>query len=313
MKEINIEQGTREWLAWRADKYTGSNAPKVMDDSPYIKRFNYLSEVLTGATKPVSKTTQQIFEKGHAAEAAARPIVEDILSKTEGTAMTLKPACVEMDPRSWPYDTEMKEEIYTALNGKMAASLDGLSQDGKIVFEHKLYNKKLVEAINEGVLPGHIIWQLEHNMLVTGATRSVFVTSDGTPHNMSLMWYDADRLAQAALIRGWFQFQKDLKTHEPVEVVAECAEPEWVEIESKLDGIEDQIQSLTELKKQLREKAEAFCNGRKILGARWSGASQKTKGSVQWAQVVKAEAPDADLEGYRAPDKEVFVLRRNKK
>jgi membrane-bound ClpP family serine protease len=44
-----------------------------------------------------------------------------------------------------------------SLEGKMATSLDGLSQDGTIIFEHKLWNSKLNESIEDGELPNHIV------------------------------------------------------------------------------------------------------------------------------------------------------------
>jgi predicted phage-related endonuclease len=311
VKRIDIEQGTPEWLEWRKGFKTGSNAPKALGDSPYQSRHAYMTELLNGTSKPIHKKTAEIFQKGHDSEAAARPIVEQILSQTEGRPITLAPACCEMEESDWP--KEIPQPMRESLEGKMAASLDGLSEDGTIIFEHKLWNLKLNEAIEEGELPNHIVWQLEHNMLVTGAKQAIFVTSDGTSNKMALMIYEASLFTQAALIAGWYQLGVDLKEHQPIEVIDGKASEEWTVIENDLNEVDAHLSDLTEKKKQLREKAEEFCAGRKVEGSGWTGSPQKMKGSVNWAKAIKGEAPQINLEDYRSPDKEIFVLRRNKK
>jgi len=311
VKRIDITQGTPEWLAWRKGFKTGSNAPKALGDSPYQSRHAYMTELLNGTSKPIHKKTAEIFQKGHDAEAAARPIVEQIFSQTEGRPITLAPACCEMEESDWP--KEIPRPMRESLGGKMAASLDGLSEDGTIIFEHKLWNSKLNESIDKGELPNHIVWQLEHNMLVTGAKQAIFVTSDGTAEKMSLMIYQANLFTQAALVAGWYQLDIDLLEHQPVEVIDGKTNKEWVELENSLDAIDTQLLELTEKKKQLREQAEEFCAGRKVEGSGWTGSPQKMKGSVNWAKAIKGEAPEINLEDYRSPDKEIFVLRRNKK
>tara|TARA_R110001592_G_scaffold176496_2_gene416049 strand:- start:3394 stop:4329 length:936 start_codon:yes stop_codon:yes gene_type:complete len=311
VKRIDIEQGTPEWLEWRKGFKTGSNAPKALGDSPYQSRHAYMTELLNGTSKPIHKKTAEIFQKGHDAEAAARPIVEQILSQTEGRPITLAPACCEMEESDWP--KEIPRPMRESLEGKMAASLDGLSQDGTIIFEHKLWNSKLNEAIDEGELPNHIVWQLEHNMLVTGAKQAIFVTSDGTSNKMALLIYEASMFTQAALVAGWYQLGVDLQEHQPIEIIDGKASEEWTVIENDLNEIDAQLSDLTEKKKQLRERAEEFCAGRKVEGSGWTGSPQKMKGSVNWAKAIKGEAPQINLEDYRSPDKEIFVLRRNKK
>ena len=311
MKRIDIEQGTPEWLEWRKGFKTGSNAPKALGDSPYQSRHAYMTELLNGTSKPIHKKTAEIFQKGHDSEAAARPIVEQILSQTEGRPITLAPACCEMEESDWP--KEIPQPMRESLEGKMAASLDGLSEDGTIIFEHKLWNSKLNEAIDEGELPNHIVWQLEHNMLVTGAKQAIFVTSDGTSNKMALMIYEASLFTQAALIAGWYQLGIDLQEHQPIKVIDGKGSEEWTVIENDLNEVDAHLSDLTEKKKQLREKAEEFCAGRKVEGSGWTGSPQKMKGSVNWAKAIKGEAPQINLEDYRSPDKEIFVLRRNKK
>ena len=311
MKIVDLEQGEDPWHEWRKLFWTGSNAPKALGDSPYTSRDAFLTEVVTGKSPPVSDFLKGKFKEGHEAEAFARPIVEEILSGELGQPVTLQPACCEMEASDWPKNTPQK--FIDRLDGEMACSLDGLSEDGKIIFEHKLFNQKLISAIAAGVLPNHIVWQLEHNLLVTGAEKAFFVTSDGTRENMGMFSYTRDTFAQSALIAGWYQFTQDLLTHSPVEVVDGSDDEQWQRIESGLDAIKNQIDELKETESSLRKEAKAFCAGRKVKGAMWTGATHKTQGNVNWAALAKAEAPKADYEKYRGESAEIFSLRRNKK
>ncbi|MGH8333688.1 MAG: YqaJ viral recombinase family protein, partial [Pseudomonas sp.] len=70
------EQGSSEWLALRANSYTASEAPAMMSASKYQTRTDLLKLKKTGIAPDVSQAQQRIFDKGHATEAMARPILE---------------------------------------------------------------------------------------------------------------------------------------------------------------------------------------------------------------------------------------------
>lgn len=70
-------------------------------------------------------------------------------------------------------------------------------------------------------LEPHYYWQLEQQLLVSGAERVIFVCSDGTEQNFVSMEYRPVRGRAEQLIEGWKQFEADLEAYEPVEAVAE--------------------------------------------------------------------------------------------
>ncbi|NWC11895.1 YqaJ viral recombinase family protein [Pseudomonas agarici] len=202
MKIHNVAQGSAEWLALRAKFRTASEAPAMMGASKYQTRTDLLAAKKTGITPDVTPSQQFIFDKGHATEALARPLTEALIG----------------------------EELYpiVATEGNLLASMDGATMLGETLFEHKLWNESVVAQVKAGDLAPHYYWQLEQQLLVSGAERVIFVCSDGTPENFVHMEYRPVAGRAAQLIEGWKQFDADLEVFEPqatvIEVVAATIE-----------------------------------------------------------------------------------------
>ncbi|PIB51799.1 Heme peroxidase [Pseudomonas sp. 2588-5] len=191
MKIHNVAQGSAEWLALRAKFRTASEAPAMMGASKYQTRTDLLAAKKTGITPDVTPSQQFIFDKGHATEALARPLTEALIG----------------------------EELYpiVATEGNLLASMDGATMLGETLFEHKLWNESVVAQVKAGDLAPHYYWQLEQQLLVSGAERVIFVCSDGTPENFVHMEYLPVAGRAAQLIEGWKQFEADLATFEMAE------------------------------------------------------------------------------------------------
>ena len=188
MKIHNVAQGSAEWLALRAQYRTASEAPAMMGASKYQTRTDLLAAKKTGVSPDVTPSQQFIFDKGHATEAMARPLAEELIG----------------------------EELYpiVATEGNLLASMDGATMLGETLFEHKLWNESVVAQVKAGDLAPHYYWQLEQQLLVSGAERVIFVCSDGTPENFVHMEYRPVAGRAAQLIEGWKQFEADLVNFE---------------------------------------------------------------------------------------------------
>lgn len=183
-------QGSESWHALRGKFFTASEAPAMMGTSKYQTRTDLLALKKSGIALEISSSQQYIFDKGHAAEASARPIVEAMIG----------------------------EELYPIVGslGELLASLDGATMLGDVLFEHKLWNESLAGQVATGGLEPHYYWQLEQQLYVSGASKVIFVCSDGTEENFVSMEYTpvAGRIEQ--LLAGWEQFKKDLVEFVPV-------------------------------------------------------------------------------------------------
>ncbi|UOK36349.1 YqaJ viral recombinase family protein [Pseudomonas palleroniana] len=188
MKIHNVAQGSAEWLALRAQYRTASEAPAMMGASKYQTRTDLLAAKKTGITPDITPSQQFIFDKGHATEALARPLTEALIG----------------------------EELYpiVATEGNLLASMDGATMLGETLFEHKLWNESVVAQVKAGELEPHYYWQLEQQLLVSGAERVIFVCSDGTAENFVHMEYRPVAGRGAQLLEGWKQFEADLANFE---------------------------------------------------------------------------------------------------
>ena len=195
MKVHNVQQGTPEWHALRSNYFTASEAPAMMGASKYQTRNDLLALKKTGIVPEVTPQQQAIFDRGHATEELARPLVEEMIG----------------------------EELYPIVgtSGNLLASMDGATMLGDTLFEHKLWNATLAAAVLAGELEPHYYWQLEQQLLVSGAERVIFVCSDGTHDNFVHMEYRPAAGRREQLVAGWAQFEEDLGAFEVKEAKVE--------------------------------------------------------------------------------------------
>lgn len=193
METLDLIQGTPEWKAARLNYFTASEAPAMLGLSRHMTRTELLDYKATGIDKPVDAATQWRFDEGHRVEALARVIVERSLG--------------DLFPVTG----------HAVVDGlPLLASFDGITMDDSVIWENKAYNKDLVQDVIANELSGHYWPQLEQQLLISGAEKVWFTTSDGTPDNTHGCWYKSVPERRAQLLAGWRQFAADLKDHQPV-------------------------------------------------------------------------------------------------
>ncbi len=200
MINLNVQQGSQEWLDARLSAFNASEAPVMMGCHPNMTRDELLEAKATCNPKTYSDFVEKrVFAKGHETEAKARPILEE----------------------------QIGEELYpvSGKNGQYQASFDGLTLMQDTGFEHKQWNADLARRVKAGDVPDYIYWQLEHQLFVCpDLERIILVVSDGTPDNWVQFAYERGHAPERAaqLIAGWKQFSADLKAFRPVMKTAEA-------------------------------------------------------------------------------------------
>ncbi len=200
----DVQQGSQEWLDLRNKFFPASDAPAMMGVSPYKTREDLLKERSTGIIPEVDAATQKRFDDGHRFEALARALAEEIIG----------------------------EELFPVVGseGKYSASFDGLTMLEEICFEHKTASGALIDAIEAGNLPEHYRIQMEQQLMVSGASKCLFMASKWTENDQLVIkrscWYEPDMKLRERIIAGWEKFEEDLKNYTPREVKeAPKAEP----------------------------------------------------------------------------------------
>ena len=194
----DVQQGTAGWHALRAQHFTASEAPAMMGVSPYLTRSELLKRKAMGIPDDeIDSNKAALFKAGHDAEKGYRPIAEDEIGDD------LYPVTGTLEVQGLP----------------LLSSFDGLTLGRDIGFEHKLWSSKVVSQLQQAGEPApHHYWQLEQQLLVSGADRIMFVTSDGTAERSQRVWYESKPERRAALIAGWKQFQNDMARYAPTEI-----------------------------------------------------------------------------------------------
>ncbi|MDW9242411.1 YqaJ viral recombinase family protein [Burkholderia cepacia] len=189
-------QGSQEWLSHRANYWNASDAPAMMGVSPYKTRSELLREKATGAIREVDDYTQSLFDDGHRFEALCRPLAEEIV----GT---------ELYPVSMSY-------------GRMAASLDGITMLGNVIWEHKSLNDAIRAATCGADLPIYLRVQMEQQFEVSDAEKCLFQASrwdaEGNLLEEVHHWYESDPELRKQVTDGWLQFEADLAAYIPVDI-----------------------------------------------------------------------------------------------
>lgn len=200
---INHEQGSAAWHQHRHEHFNASDAPAMLGCSPYKTRSALLQETTTGIVDAeIDAATARRFADGHRFEALARPLAEQIIGE-------------ELAP-------------LVLADGKYSASFDGLTFVGDVAFEHKTLGNGLREAMREGCtgadLPLHYRAQMEHQAMVSGCERILFMASqwdaEGALIEERHCWYEPDAELRARIVAGWAQFEKDVAAYVPTEPVA---------------------------------------------------------------------------------------------
>lgn len=192
----SLVQGSPEWHAHRANFWNASDAPAMMGVSPYKSRSDLLQEKATGIVREVDDYTQGLFDSGHRFEALARSLAEEVVGSD------LYPVSIS--------------------NGKLAASLDGLTIGEDVQWEHKSINDAIRAAESAADLPLYLRVQMEHQYAVSGAERCLFQATcwDDAGNLLEEIhhWYEPDLDLREQIISGWDQFERDLAAYQPREL-----------------------------------------------------------------------------------------------
>lgn len=292
----HVQQGSSEWLSLRTGYPTASEAPAAQGVSRYQNRSELVRQKATGITPEHDSHALRRFAEGHAAEAAARPIAEEFIGDE------LSPVTMTAEVDGLP----------------LLASLDGLDFDGAISWECKLWNEGLAEQVRTNNLAPNYTVQMDQQQLVSGAQRTLFTCSDGTPERTVHCWYESTEEKKAAVVAHWRQFQKDVAAYDPAaeRAAAVVAEP----IES-LPAVAVQLQGSLAVVSNLDQVAvavRAFIDGmvakpatdQEFADAEAECKALKSGEEAMKAAVASALAQVSDVEAFTRTANDLANLMR---
>ena len=206
MKTHDIDQGTPEWAAMRREFFCASDAPAIMGQSPYETRAQYIRRKISGVDLEISDFQKALQARGHEAERYMIGRAEAFL-KDEGIETDLFPSVVSSTVNGLP----------------MLASLDGMSLEGEILWENKIFNKEKIADIEAGKRTCDY-YQVQHQLMITGADRCLYTLGDQDGQKARHFWIERDDAEIQKLIAAWKLVAEEVaKGEAPPEVVPEVA------------------------------------------------------------------------------------------
>lgn len=141
MEEIKLEQGSNEWHKLRKSKLGASDAPVILNKSPWKTPYQLFEEKLG----LYNTTENSAMRRGTQLEPVALQVYNDL------TGHDASPTCI----------------LHSDIDYLMA-SLDGLSKDKSISVEIKCPGRNDHELAKEGRVPEKYYFQLQHQLAVLG-------------------------------------------------------------------------------------------------------------------------------------------------
>ena len=200
---LKLVQGTPAWHAHRAQFRNASESAAVMGLSPWQTPYQ-LWQVRTGRMEvPVTAPMRH----GTEMEPKARAAYE------EQTGLIMQPLVLT--------------------DGDYSASLDGITLEGDLLLEvkcpYKGQSSSLWQAVSVGEVPEHYRIQVQHQLMVAGATLAHLWVFDGSEG--ILVEIRRDEATVAAIRAAWDVFQKYLDSDTPPPLTerdtVERTDPVW--------------------------------------------------------------------------------------
>lgn len=187
-------QGTPGWDQHRERSLNASELAVAAGISSNMQRNTLVKCKATGIPFEHSDFVEQrVFAPGHEFEAIARPWAEEIIGE------------------------DLYASVFAAeVDGlHLSASLDGHTLLNEVTWEHKQLNDELAASLDRGVIPEQYHHQMEQGLMLTGATRCLFMASKGNRETMRFCWYESNPELRAKIIPTWKQFMADVAAYVP--------------------------------------------------------------------------------------------------
>jgi putative phage-type endonuclease len=275
---VNLVQGSTEWLEYRRSMRNASETAAVLSISPWVTPYQ-LWLLKTGRRE---QAVNAAMLNGTALEPEARSAYE------LETGHVMQPLVMQ--------------------DGDYSASLDGITLQGDLIVEIKCpmrgVSSSLWQAVETGEVPGHYGAQIQHQLMVSGATLAHLWVFDGA--RGLLRTIERDESAMAAIRDAWDGFSRFLATDSPPPLLPADTvlreDAAWSEVARAYAKAKQVTLVADEALDRAREALVALTGHPREEGAGVAVTRFWKAGSVDYKKVV--ELRGVDLEVYRGKGRE---------
>jgi len=269
----SIVQQTDEWLALRKSKIGASDAPVIMEVSPWKTPYQLWLEKIS-SVKETKKTAS--MQRGIDLETKAREEFEKL------TGIFMIPQVVFHKSYDW-----------------MMASLDGMDIEQKSIVEIKCPNKIDHQTALSGNIPNKYYPQLQHQMEVCELDSAYYFSFDG--ENGTLLNIPRDDIYIKKMLEKEVEFYECMQNF----IAPETNEKDYTItnddltsfLASKLIDTKHNIRELQKQEKEMTSDLLLMCGYKNTQGRNFKITKTMRKGFVDYTKIPVLE--HMDLEQYR--------------
>lgn len=277
----NLAQQSDEWHELRSKSIGASEAPVIMEVSPWKTPLQLYEDKLSrNITIP-----NAAMKRGLNLESVARKRLEAIFN-------------IEFNPvvcfhHELPF---------------LIASLDGLSSDNKYIVEIKCPGAADHKMARDGKIPYHYYPQLQHQMMVTGHQTNYYYSFNGEEGHLVPCQRNEEYIKE--LITKEKDFYSCLTNKiPPTPTQKDCIkrkDENWLNISSQWKDAKMRLDAIEKEESMLREQLIELSNDQSSEGNGVKALRTTRKGNVDYSLVP--EFFGVDLEIYRKPNSTVWKV-----
>ena len=201
MRILNLKQGSQEWLDSRKESFNASETPALFECSPWLPRTPIELAHLKYGELIIPKT--RAMEDGSKNEEWIR---EKIVKETG----------IIFEPLVGVWDEDER----------FRASFDGIDFEGEYVLEIK-YSKHTYEKLKDGEIPQNYYLQMQHQLLVSEASKVLFAVSDPESKEIEIKEVERDQKTIDEIVKRWIEFEAEFKGKKLPPLEKERDDVEW--------------------------------------------------------------------------------------
>ncbi|GAA4414667.1 lambda-exonuclease family protein [Quisquiliibacterium transsilvanicum] len=269
---VKLLQGSPEWHAHRLAHRNASETPAVLGLSPYTTPLQLWQQ----RTGRVTVETTAAMAHGTATEPEARAMYETL------TGNVMQPLVL--------------------VDGEYSASLDGITLDGDVIVEIKCPKSKtssLLQEARAGRVPVHVYWQMQHQLLVSGARLAHLYVFDGKTG--ILIEQAAEPDCWETIRQGWEAFMAHVRDDTPPPLserdVVLRTDPEWETAAREYMALKSAAEAVAGELEAAKQRLVALTTHTSEQGFGVTVSRYLKTGSVDYKKVP--ELAGVDLERYR--------------
>lgn len=275
-------QQTDEWLQFRKDKIGASDAPVILEVSPWKTPYQ-LWEEKVGVRENSFKSKS--MQRGLDLEDKARDKFEEM------TGLCVFPTVVIHPENHW-----------------MMASLDGMDIGKNHIVEIKCPGKEDHELAKSGKIPQKYYPQLQHQLEVCGMDMVYYFSFDGE-EGVILELYREDKYIKKLVTKEkefWECTQSFIPPAMSEKDFQVKSDDMWNEASHKWLRAQERLKEIENEEKELREILICMSNKKNCVGGGIKVSKVVRKGNVDYSRVH--ELNGVNLETYRKPPIECWKI-----